>query len=219
MRARAETAPASARRRGEDGRPADERGADLRERIFRAALEVCAEKGYHATRIDEIVERAGTSKGGLYHHFGGKRDLFLQLYDSVMQRGVAELDGALAGLPAIDALRSVFQAFESWLDDPVFIRGVTEFYVLGLRDAEIRDRFAASYAGVIELGAALVRRGIAEGDLDPALDPERVVRALFPAADGLLFMQLVLGRMDDAKEVLRDYAELVIRALEPRRGA
>ncbi len=52
-----------------------------RDRILDAALDVFANKGYHSTKMDEIVDQSGTSKGAIYFHFPNKERLFLALVD------------------------------------------------------------------------------------------------------------------------------------------
>lgn len=47
--------------------------------ILEAAIKCFAEKGYHATSIQEIVDRAGIAKGSLYFYFKSKEDLLLSL--------------------------------------------------------------------------------------------------------------------------------------------
>lgn len=44
--------------------------------ILAAALEEFARNGFNATRIDDIANRAGLSKGGFYAHFASKEVLF-----------------------------------------------------------------------------------------------------------------------------------------------
>ncbi|HWL11575.1 MAG TPA: helix-turn-helix domain-containing protein, partial [Ureibacillus sp.] len=44
----------------------------LKERIIETALELFQHKGYHGVSVDEIVDIAGTSKGGFYHKFKSK---------------------------------------------------------------------------------------------------------------------------------------------------
>lgn len=58
--------------------------AEKRERILNAAMKVFAEKGYKNTSTDEIVKEAGISKGALFHYFNSKKELFIYLYDYVM---------------------------------------------------------------------------------------------------------------------------------------
>lgn len=50
--------------------------------IERAATEVFAEYGYHATTVDRIAQRAGISVPVLYDHFASKSDLHRQLMES-----------------------------------------------------------------------------------------------------------------------------------------
>jgi AcrR family transcriptional regulator len=48
--------------------------------LLAAACEVFAEQGYAAAKMTEIAGRAGLSVGSIYHHFGGKGDLYLALW-------------------------------------------------------------------------------------------------------------------------------------------
>jgi len=48
--------------------------------LLDAAREVFAEQGFSTASIADVVERAGSSVGSLYHHFGGKSELFLALW-------------------------------------------------------------------------------------------------------------------------------------------
>lgn len=48
------------------------KGADTRRRILDAAMQVFREKGYAATRVEDICARAGLTKGGFFHHFPDK---------------------------------------------------------------------------------------------------------------------------------------------------
>lgn len=48
---------------------------ELRDKIIQAALELFGELGYEKTTIAQIVKRSGSSKGGFYHHFEGKKEI------------------------------------------------------------------------------------------------------------------------------------------------
>jgi len=67
------------------GRPAGgswqwQRTAATQRALLDAAREVFAEQGFTDASIADVVERAGSSVGSLYHHFGGKSELFLALW-------------------------------------------------------------------------------------------------------------------------------------------
>lgn len=66
-------------------------GPQRRAQLMLVARDVFAERGYEATSIEEIAERAGVSKPVVYEHFGGKDGL----YDAVVGREVTELVGRI----------------------------------------------------------------------------------------------------------------------------
>jgi AcrR family transcriptional regulator len=57
------------------------RTAATRRNLLEAAAAVFSEQGFTDAGISDIVTRAGSSVGSLYHHFGGKTELFLALWD------------------------------------------------------------------------------------------------------------------------------------------
>jgi AcrR family transcriptional regulator len=72
-------------------------GATTRAALVAAGRELFGERGYADTATDEVVARAGVTKGALYHHFRGKEDLFRAVVEQVQQdvsdRAVAEFLG------------------------------------------------------------------------------------------------------------------------------
>jgi AcrR family transcriptional regulator len=57
------------------------RTAETRRGMLEAAREVFTERGFADASVADVVERAGSSVGSLYHHFGGKAELFLALWE------------------------------------------------------------------------------------------------------------------------------------------
>ncbi|MFP3389905.1 TetR/AcrR family transcriptional regulator [Brevibacillus sp. SIMBA_040] len=53
--------------------------------ILQAAIHVYAEKGYAASEIGEIAQRAGLARGLVYHYFKNKQTLFRELFEHVME--------------------------------------------------------------------------------------------------------------------------------------
>jgi len=180
--------------------------APTRERILDAALAVFAEKGFHATRMDEIVDQSRTSKGAIYFHFPNKERLFLALVDQfadLLERRV--LDAIHPHNAGMDRVRV---AVETCLDTFSKYRRPAKILLVqavGLgaafeeKRAAITDRFARLIARYLEeavrlgeiepvdvpvislawMGAiyALVIRWVTTGD--PA--PQQIVAALVPA--------------------------------------
>ena len=57
--------------------PAEEVARNQRERLFAALVAVVAEKGYEATRVEDLLELSGVSRSAFYEHFNDKQDCLL----------------------------------------------------------------------------------------------------------------------------------------------
>jgi AcrR family transcriptional regulator len=65
--------------------------------LLAAARELFAQDGYAATSLDAVVAKAGVTKGALYHHFSGKRDLFAAVFRAEQLRLSEAIVAAYAG--------------------------------------------------------------------------------------------------------------------------
>jgi AcrR family transcriptional regulator len=84
------------------------RKEDRPQEITAAALHAFAEKGYAATRVDDVAKKAGVSKGLLYLYFKTKEDLFKAVIRSFV-------------VPRIDALRDIIDNAD--MSSEEFLRG------------------------------------------------------------------------------------------------
>ncbi len=91
--------------------------------LVAAARELFAERGYGAVGTEEIVRAAGVTRGALYHHFGGKRDLFQSVYEEVeaelVQRIATE---AMTAADPLEALAAGAHAVLEACEDPAVQR-------------------------------------------------------------------------------------------------
>src|SRR5690349_11737183 len=96
------------------GRTQDERRAATRRALVAAARPLFAERGYGEVATEEVVQRAGVTRGALYHHFAGKQELFAAVYEEVERELTERIvrDVPLEGDPdPIGVLRRGMAAF------------------------------------------------------------------------------------------------------------
>lgn len=80
--------------------------------MVRVAGELFAERGYASVGTEEIVTRAGVTRGALYHHFRDKRDLFQAVHERLESELVADLGSKLAAVTdPIEAFTTGIAAF------------------------------------------------------------------------------------------------------------
>ncbi len=65
------------------------------QRILDAATEAFATRGYTATTMADVVAGSGASVGSIYHHFGGKRELFLAIFEQMADAVDRRIDDAM----------------------------------------------------------------------------------------------------------------------------
>ena len=64
---------------------------ETRRALLATARELFAEQGFQATRTEDIVQRAGLTRGALYHHFADKEELFRAVHEEVSAEVVGTL--------------------------------------------------------------------------------------------------------------------------------
>lgn len=89
------------------------RSEDRPREICAAALDVFAEKGFAAARLEEIARRAGVSKGTLYLYFKNKEDLFRAVVRDAVAPNVEAITAAISTLeaPFADVVRMFLAGF------------------------------------------------------------------------------------------------------------
>ncbi|MGZ3409982.1 MAG: TetR/AcrR family transcriptional regulator [Xanthobacteraceae bacterium] len=147
--------------------PRQQQSAARREAILSAALDEFSARGFAATRIEDIAERAGVAKGTIYLYFADKEALFQDIVRTMVVPFIATLEA----MPPVDV--PIRLLLERLID-----RFVNEVYstrrreVVKLVIAEV-PRFPALaefyYHAVIERAIAAVRvpiaRAVARGEL------------------------------------------------------
>jgi AcrR family transcriptional regulator len=148
-----------------------QRSAATRAALLTAGRELFGERGFAASGREEIVRRAGVTRGALYHHFADKEDLFRavmeQLEQEVMQRvGIA----AMRSEDPVEQLRLGAQAYL----DAALDRSVSRVCIIdapAVLPAEVRREIADRFArgAVREVIAAIAAAGRIPGGLVDAL--------------------------------------------------
>ena len=177
------------------------------DQLIEAALELFAERGFRATGIDAILERAGVAKMTLYKHFATKNDLVLAALRRADQRSRSAMfaDIESRGTAPRDRLLALFDFAEDWVTGGsfrgcMFMRATGEFQdedcpvrvVCRERSAVVTRYLAgiALQAGAADAGALahqimLLFHGVlteAQGDASPEAVGPMVARARAAAA-------------------------------------
>lgn len=178
-----------------------ERSERTRAELIAAARELFADRGYAGVSVEDVVRRAGVTRGALYHQFpGGKEDLFAAVFDEVEEGVMAGIADTLAEAGAEDSIAGVRAGIDATLAlalDPKLVR-------LTILDAPSVLGWEAWRAAGERYGLGLVRAG-----LMAAMDAGEIPRApVDPLAQLLLAAVeeaiVYVARADDPKLALEE---------------
>ncbi|GAA5070333.1 AcrR family transcriptional regulator [Thermocatellispora tengchongensis] len=90
-------------------------GADRRQAILDAALEIVGGAGFDALTIVRLSEVSGASNGSIYHHFGSRGGVIAALYRDSFARLVRAMLPALDARPAADVVPDLAGRYLDWV--------------------------------------------------------------------------------------------------------
>ena len=168
---------------------------DTRYRILNAAINIFSQKGYHNTRVDDIVEAAETSKGGVYFHFPSKLDIFLGLVDEfadlLEQRISQAINHQDGGIQRVDAaLKACLCTFQEYrkLSKIFLVQAVGLGLAYEEKQQQIHDRFVAIVKTHLD-------EAINEGSIEP-LDTQIAAYAWMGAINEVVIRWIHTGKPD-----------------------
>jgi AcrR family transcriptional regulator len=188
--------------------------ADVRTRLLQAATKLFADHGFESTSVQSIVERAGVTKGAMYHYFDSKDDLLHEIYARVLRMQTEHLDEfADADLPLAERVRraaaDVVETSIANLDDTViFFRSMHQLSP-GKR-AQVR----AERRRYHERFRALVQQGQDTGEFRADVPAELVVDYYFGAVHHLGTWYRRRGPLS-GRDIGRHFADLLMTSLRP----
>ena len=195
-----------------------ERAADRRQAIIDAAFDEFIERGYAATRLDDVARRAGVAKGTIYLHFRDKQALFEEL----VRTALVPLISRLAAPPAAGgSIRAALENFaENFVDEVVTTRRGAIVRLIVAEGPRFPDLADFYYREVVSRGLsgmrALIELAIQRGEIKQRglKDFPQIVVA--PAMVAVIWQGL-FGRHAplDATAMLRVHLDLIFGERRP----
>ena len=134
---------------------------DGRGRLEQAAMQLYLERGYDATTVAEIAERAGLTERTFFRHFADKREVLFSGSAQLAELLAQEVARAPEGTPPIEAVGAALQAAGALIQE----RGewANQRQAVIAANPELRERELVKLASLVSaLAEALRRRGVKE---------------------------------------------------------
>jgi AcrR family transcriptional regulator len=201
------------------------RAEDRPREICAAALQVFAEKGFAAARLEEIARRAGVSKGTLYLYFEDKADLFRAVVQATVAPNIEKIGAVIDDdRPFAETVRLFLPRFAEIAGTGLPVGAVAKMVIGESRNfpelAKVwHDHVVSKAIGML---SARIARAQAAGEVRPGDPRLHAFTLMGPMVLGLLWretLQPVGGAPVDLPTLARQHAETVLTGLlaEPAR--
>lgn len=193
--------------------------------ILSAASAVFAAKGFSGASLSEIAARAGVSKANIYHHFGSKRGLYLEVMRAACRRTVGFLAGEDEAGPDVDPAGALYAFLETHLQaihaHPGDARLVLR-EMAGSDDAQGRELAEEVFADYARALVERVKRAQEGGVLRADLEPSLLAFVLFAVNNFFFETRRVLPHIDavgfslEPERFVAEVFDLLLRGAEAR---
>ncbi|MFO7951907.1 MAG: helix-turn-helix domain-containing protein [Bacillota bacterium] len=178
--------------------PEEEQG-----KILEAALDEFSEKDYDAASLNQIISRAGISKGSMYHYFNNKEELFIYVLEEAMKKKKAFLTEVLNQSDKKLHKLDIFENLELQLHSAIsFARKNYRYHQISINlqnmpECELKKRIWGRFREAFEeYMETMVEKAIFDGAIRSDLGKSFVIRIL----------QFFLTRFT---EIYPDYREMM----------
>ncbi len=189
------------------------RKEDRPQEITQAALEAFTEKGYAATRVEEVAKRAGVSKGLMYLYFKTKEELFKAVVKSVVIRRIDRLIGNIEStdLSSEDFIRGPLLSFMKQVPESPVAIVIRLLISEGPRHPDLVDYY---YENVVAKGLAaitgFVERGVERGEFRKSVITELPQLFLAPVMLSIIWGIVFKTRELDTNKLIETQIDMLL---------
>ena len=188
---------------------------ERRSQIMEAAMKVFTQKGYSSARMDDIVEASGLSKGAIYHHYEGKKEIFLalighwetQTFPDFYSRNGKERS-------ASDTLRDFAKEIINVFKTRSYVfHAEVEFWSLSNQDDEVRKRSQDLYEKIINLFELVINKGMRNKEFI-TVDSRLTAIYILSVFQGINWFCIFNDKKINAKNYIENAIKMILSGLK-----
>ncbi len=177
-----------------------------KDKISLAALKIFLQKGYAATSISDVVRECKITKGGIYHHFKNKEELFIEAIDYLFER-FEEFERSMYS--GSTNLKQILQIYFGSLSNISEVLGaitgsenidVNNFYMLMtnafIKFPQIREKHGEMHLKNQEILVEIIKKAQQEGQIKDNIDCETLGFMINALAEGTMMYHIMTDGID-----------------------
>ena len=183
--------------------------------ILKAALKIFVVNGYSNTKMDDVAEEAGFSKGAVYHHFSSKDDLFFSLIDywetSFLPKFYSNNYSNVSLVKVLKELAS--EVASNFKNKKYLFLAELEIWALSNRDSKVRERTKKLYNKMLSHLENIFTNAINDGEYKN-IDPGMAAMAVMTSMQGVIWFSIFDHKNFTAEEYVNEVMNFIINGLK-----
>ena len=183
--------------------------------ILKAALKIFVVNGYSNTKMDDIADEAGFSKGAVYHHFSSKDDLFFSLIDyweaSFLPKFYSNNYSNVSLVKVLKELAS--EVSSNFKNKKYLFLAELEIWALSNRDSKVRERTKKLYNKMLSHLENIFTNAINDGEYKN-IDPGMAAMAVMTSMQGVIWFSIFDHKNFTAEEYVNEVINFIINGLK-----
>ena len=183
-----------------------------KDQILEAAMKVFVKNGFSETRMDDIAENSGLSKGAIYHHYKSKKDLFLALIDFWEEYFFFKIffNKDVESKNSADLLRDMAKdMIETFKNRKYILLAELEFWSLANHDEDVRAKTEALYIKLMKLIRTIISKGVDSNEFKK-LDVDVAALSVMTSLQGVIWFSIFQDKNISAEQYLNNVIEFII---------
>jgi TetR/AcrR family fatty acid metabolism transcriptional regulator len=195
--------------------PKQDVSEERKSQILDAAMETFREKGFHKTRMSDIAESSGLSKGSLYWYFDSKDALILKLIDRVFEFEIKDLTALLTDDRSAEERLYIYteRGGQDIIKMLKWMPLVYDFLALAFRQDTIKNAIQRYYKKNLDLLVTLTQQGIDAGEFNPG-SAQEAAYAIGAIIEGTVMLWLYDPAQIDILAHIKSSTKLLIKGLK-----
>ena len=188
---------------------------ERKDQILNAAEQVFTKKGLDQTRMEDIADQTGLSKGTLYLYFKSKDDLIIAILDRIFQGVFKQLDARKDNL--LSASEAILQFTDEAIRDyKMMLRLLPiayEFLALAFRNKTVQKALKEYFKFYMNALVPIIQRGIDSGEFRPvnAYDVAIAAGAIY---EGTILLWVYDSNMVDMEKHIRSSIQFLLAGIQ-----
>ncbi len=170
---------------------------DTKTKILIESSKLFTSKGYDKTSITDIISACNITKGGFYHHYTSKNDIYLQSVELIFSTSKKWFEERIIDVKSVDQLLDVFFDFNEYFKHDI----AEEVYInrwMIIIDAikkfpELKTTIKDVYYGNIPFIEEIIIKSQINGEIKDNLNPHSLASQIVFLADSQFYHSVVTG--------------------------